>query len=407
MKRPVLTIFYQFDPWSNSLGGIQTTICSYLKYAPDTFDLRLVGIQCEPRQTLGTWQWMDLEGRALQFMPLLTLPNDNYRSRIPITIRYAAALAGQSLASDFMHFHRLEPTLMTRHWPGDKTLFIHNDIERQMQGGSKAILWNRLPSAYFALEKLAISQFREVLSCNTASERFYRNRYPQIADRIRYLRNSFDEKVFYPLEPHYKNSERQALAERMQLSSTTRFVMFAGRLHAQKDPLLLIRAFAALNDPDCHLLIAGEGDLAESMRQEILHLGLSSQVTMLGAISQQRLAQLLRLCSACILTSAYEGLPLIVLEALGSGTPVVTTRCGETPNLLTSRSGVVSQDRSVLEIAAALRQVLEQPQCFTCEECLRAAEPFAARSVINSVYSDMVSRWQVHQTLPIKQRLSS
>ncbi len=407
MTRPVLTIFYQFDPWSNSLGGIQTTICSFIKYAPPTFDLRLVGIQCEPRQALGTWRWMELDGSALQFMPLITLPNDNYRSRIPITVRYTAALAGRCLASDFMHFHRLEPTLMTRSWPGDKTLFIHNDIERQMQGGSKAILWSRLPAAYFAVEKLAMEQFQEVLSCNTASERFYRNRYPQIADKIRYLRNTFDEKIFYPLDPQDKKSERLTLCQQLQIAPKTRFVLFAGRLHAQKDPLLLLRAFVALNDAHCHLLIAGEGDLAVSMRQEIQHLGLSDKVTMLGAISQSQLANLLRLSSACILTSLYEGLPLIVLEALGSGTPVVTTPCGETPNLLTPRSGIVSKNRSVFEIAAALRQVIDQPEVYTSEQCLRAAMPFSARTVVNNVYNAMASRWQPKQTLPTQQRLSS
>jgi glycosyltransferase involved in cell wall biosynthesis len=58
---------------------------------------------------------------------------------------------------------------------------------------------------------------------------------------------------------------------------------------------------------------------------------------MLGSVRQAELAELHRICNAFVLTSAYEGLPLVALEALACGTPVVTTRCGETPNLL-SRS---------------------------------------------------------------------
>jgi hypothetical protein len=39
---------------------------------------------------------------------------------------------GRYFESDFMHFHRIEPTIATRHWLGDKTLFVHNDIQKQM-----------------------------------------------------------------------------------------------------------------------------------------------------------------------------------------------------------------------------------------------------------------------------------
>jgi hypothetical protein len=42
-RKPILTIFFQFNPWKTSLGGIQTIIRSFIKYAPDTFDIRLVG----------------------------------------------------------------------------------------------------------------------------------------------------------------------------------------------------------------------------------------------------------------------------------------------------------------------------------------------------------------------------
>jgi hypothetical protein len=85
MRKPVITVFYQFDPWSNSLGGIQTIIRSFIKYAPDTFELRLVGTQAEQRSQPGLWQDRELVGRAIQFMPLFTQPNENGKNLIPDT----------------------------------------------------------------------------------------------------------------------------------------------------------------------------------------------------------------------------------------------------------------------------------------------------------------------------------
>lgn len=395
-RKPVLTIFYQFDPWRSTIGGIQTLTLAFIKYAPAAFDLRLVGISSTPELTLGRWHDTEVEGRALHFMPLLYIENDDVRHLIPTTLRYTLALAGRNLASDFMHFHRLEPTLATAHWSGDKTLFIHNDIHRQMgiEGDRKAILWRYFPQAYYALEGLLVSQFTQILSCNSESMMCYRQRYPAIAERVHYFRNAFDPGMFFPLPLPDRDVARMALARKLGLSEATRFILFAGRLHPQKDPLLLIRAIAALNDPTAHLLIAGEGELATAVRAEIAALGLTARVTLMGAVKRADMAALHQVSQVCVLTSAYEGLPIVVLEALACGTPMVTTRTGETPYILTPESGLVSEARTPVAIAQALRHVLQQPERYPADACVKVAQPYSAQTVITNVYMDMLERWE-------------
>jgi glycosyltransferase involved in cell wall biosynthesis len=397
MHKPVLTIFYQFNPWHTTIGGIQTVINLFIKYAPNEFDVRLVGTGNDPTQPIGQWQEAEFAGRAINFLPLLTLQNDNVRSRIPTTIKYTAALVGRCFASDFMHFHRLEPTLAALPWSGDKTLFIHNDIYKQMKSADNnkdAILWRRFPAGYFALERLLVKQFSQVLSCNTESVKLYQQRYPAIAERVGYIKNIVDNEIFYPLTLEDRGAGRRELTQRLGLAEDTGFVLFAGRLHPQKDPILLVRSMAALNEPNIHLLIAGAGELADEVGSEIIRLGLSKQVTMLGPVPQAALAQLHRICSAFVLTSAYEGLPLVALEALACGTPVVTTRCGETPNLLSARTGVVCEERTPSAIADALRQVLLHPENYPMQACVRTAQPYSARTVVSDVYNDMWHRWE-------------
>ncbi len=395
MRKPVLTIFYQFNPWYTTIGGIQTVIRSFIKYAPSEFEVRLVGTG-EPHLPSGAWQEAEFAGRELRFLPLFTLQNDNFRSLVPTTLKYTAALLGRSFASDFMHFHRLEPTLASLQWSGDKTLFIHNDIQKQMEatGDKNAILWRRLPAAYFALERLLVGQFTQILSCNTETVELYRQRYTAIAKRVAYIRNTVDNEIFYPLTLEEREEQRHIFAQRLGLAEDTRFVLFAGRLHPQKDPILLVRSIAALNEPNIHLLIAGDGELADAVRSEIDQLRLSKRITMLGSLDQAELAELHRLCNAFILTSAYEGLPLVVLEALACGTPVVTTRCGETPKLLSAGSGTVCEERTPVAIADALRKVLLHPDDYPIESCVETAQPYGARTVITDVYSQMLCRWE-------------
>ncbi len=395
MRKPVLTIFYQFNPWNTTIGGIQTLINTFIKYSPDDFDLRLVGTG-NKSTTLGRWQEEKYEGKKIKFLPLFALENDNYRGIIPTSVKYTLALLGRCYASDFMHFYRLEPTVATLKWQGEKTLFIQNDIHKQMTSPDEknTILWRRFPKAYFAMERALVGQFNHIFSCNSDSLELYRQLYPQMKDRLSFLKNTFDEKVFYPLSALEKDDKRKIFAMKMGLAEDTRFIVFAGRVHPQKDPLLLIRSFAALNQANIHLLIAGDGELASSVGAEIEKLGLTHRVTMLGAKKQAEVAELHRISDALVLTSAFEGLPFVVLEALACGTPIVTTDAGETPKLLSSQGGIVCHQRTPECIADALQEVVMNSEKYPSSICAKIAQPYAAGTVVSEVYNQMWHRWE-------------
>jgi glycosyltransferase involved in cell wall biosynthesis len=394
-SKPTVSIFYQFDPWRSSIGGIQTFICSFLKYAPPEFEVRLIGTGGK-HATIGQWQEKEFAGRKVQFMPLIRIEDDDVRHLIPTTLKYTTALFKHNFASDFMHFNRIETVLAARDWQGEKTLFVHNDIQKQMDpiAGNNAILWQKFPTAYFALESWLIKQFNYIYSCHTETAEFYQQKYPQIGDNISYLKNTVDEEQFYPLDFVTKQKQRQALAAEMGLAEDTRFLLFAGRLHPQKDPLLLIEAFAALEQANIHLLMAGAGELESELRAKIEHLGLSSQVTMLGAVTPNKLAALYRVSSVFVLSSVYEGLPLTVLEALSSGTSVVTTNSGETPNFLTASSGIICYKKTPKAIAEALAKILQNPDQYPSTACVQTAKPYSAKTVVSEVYQNMFERWE-------------
>jgi glycosyltransferase involved in cell wall biosynthesis len=404
MRKPVLTIFYQFDPWQSTIGGIQTLICSFIKYAPSELEIRLVGITSDRQIAAGQWHKRHLEGREVFFLPLFYLANDNVRHVIPTTARYLGALlkanlAKLNLSSDFMHFHRLEPTLASQNWSGHKTFFVHNDVTQQLDksAGTKVILWRQLPALYAALEQHLVKQFAQILSCNANSLTYYQTQYPGLADRFQYVNNSVDTEIFYPWTEAERNQYRRLYTQRLNLSENTRFVLFAGRLHPQKDPLLLVRSFAQLTAPDTHLLIVGDGELAPQVKLEIERLGQTQRISMLGALPRAEVADLHRLSSVCILTSKFEGLPLVALEALACGTPIITTRAGDTPQLLTPSSGIVCQEHTPEQIAQALVEVLQHPTQFPISECLQVAQPFAAATVIGNIYSELMTSWQTQQ----------
>ena len=432
-KKPTLTIFFQLDPCSPTIGGIQTCIKYIIKYAPAAFRIQLVGIT-QQSVDVGKWQTMRLHGREFRFLPLLHVADDNVRGIIPTTVKYAWALRNylrrRPLTSDFYQFHRIEPTLFAQRLKGTKLLYIHNDIYQEVKGGQKGgILWKRFPWLYFALERRLVGQFHRILSCNTESVSLYQRQYPEISQRVSYVRNTFDSELFYP--PNDKTIARAQLAQQLNLPPNTRFVLFAGRLHPQKQPLLLVQAMAQLqaqfdnshenarvgrsslgqeqvSDDTLtsqsvsqsvrtirpHLIIVGKGELASQVRHEINRLKLQAHVTLLGPKPQSALADLYRACDVFALTSAYEGLARGSLEALACGTPVVTTRAVETPKFLTADSGIVCDRSTPQGIAQCWQSVLTQPDRFPAEACLRVAAPYEARQVVTALYGELFTNWE-------------
>lgn len=400
MNRPVLTIFYQFNPWKSSIGGIQTVIKYFLKYASEDFVVRLIGTG-EPEDKPGFWQIKEFSGKPIRFMPLIELADDNVRKSIPTTLKYTTALLGRDFSSDFMHFYRLEYALGAFGWSGEKTFSLQNDIRKQMdsQVCNDAILWQKFPKVYFALERALMQQFDRIYSCHTESVQFYQQQYPRLRDRFQHLKNTVDLELFFPLTPSEKESKRRELASELKLAENTRFVLYVGRLHPQKDPLLLIEAFAALKQADVHLLIAGEGELKSEIATEIERRGIGDRATMLGGVSPQRVSELYRLSSVFVVSSAYEGVPIVVLEALACGTPVVGTDCGEIPLILTENSGIMCRDRQHTTMTEAIDTILARPEQYPPEACISAAKPYSAETVVSEVYRQMYTTWQSQKTI--------
>lgn len=107
-------------------------------------------------------------------------------------------------------------------------------------------------------------------------------------------------------------------------------IVGAGRHVEQKDFSTLIQAFdTVLSTQDARLVILGEGSLTESYRQQTSALGVSDKVSFPGFVDNPY--EYLCHADVFVLSSKWEGLSLVLVEALGCGTPVVSTNCPHGP----------------------------------------------------------------------------
>jgi glycosyltransferase involved in cell wall biosynthesis len=113
-------------------------------------------------------------------------------------------------------------------------------------------------------------------------------------------------------------------------------VLSVGRLSAQKGHPVLLEAVAAARErgADVQLTLVGDGPLRDELRRLAGALGLDGAVTLPGAIGHDRLAELYQQADAFCLASFAEGVPVVLMEAMASGLPVIATRVMGVPELV-------------------------------------------------------------------------
>jgi len=113
---------------------------------------------------------------------------------------------------------------------------------------------------------------------------------------------------------------------RIALPAEAPLVLAIGRLSYQKRFDLLLEAFSKVRrETEAQLVILGEGRLRQSLERKARKLGLSDSVTMPGQVDD--IADWLARADVVVSTSAFEGSPAVIIEALAAGVPVVASRC--------------------------------------------------------------------------------
>lgn len=115
-----------------------------------------------------------------------------------------------------------------------------------------------------------------------------------------------------------------------------------GRFNQQKNHRGLLEAFSMLvkQIPDCRLQLLGDGELWDETEAYARKLGIRDRVDFLG--SQSNVYPYLQQADIFLLPSLFEGMPMTIIEAMGTGLPVVASRVGGVPDMLQHReSGIL------------------------------------------------------------------
>jgi glycosyltransferase involved in cell wall biosynthesis len=154
----------------------------------------------------------------------------------------------------------------------------------------------------------------------------------------------------------------QPLDHRWFADATVPVVVAAGKLKPQKDFATLLEAFARVRTQvPVRLVILGEGDERAALEQRAARLGIGEDIDMPGYVENPY--NYFRRAAVFVLSSAWEGLPNVLIEAMACGCPVVATDCPSGPReiLAGGRVGRLVPVADAGRMADAIRQTLAAP----------------------------------------------
>ena len=223
------------------------------------------------------------------------------------------------------------------------------------------VIFERFPELYSPIDRRiyraktrsACERARLIIAVSEQTRADLVERYQVPAAKVRVVyqgcREIFRERI--------RPEELAALSRRLELP--LRFVLSVGTIEKRKNLLHVLRALPGL--PQVGLVVAGR---STSYRREVDALirseRLEGRVRFLEGLGARELAGIYRLASALVYTSLFEGFGIPIVEALVSGTPVVTTRGGVFPEAAGPGSAYVDPHDSE-QLRSVLSEILEDP----------------------------------------------
>ncbi|MED5485001.1 MAG: glycosyltransferase family 4 protein [Candidatus Thermoplasmatota archaeon] len=174
-----------------------------------------------------------------------------------------------------------------------------------------------------------------------------------------------DESLFRPID--YENEDDKSnykLAREEFLFEEDGLLLLAvGRLAARKGFRFLLKSMPLVLEkfPKATLLIIGRGSMYKTLNKQAKKLGISDSIKIESGMEFEHLAIFYRSADLVIYPSYYEGQGLIPLEAMASGTPIITVNDGPLPEMVDESVGALYQPGDIEDLSEKIIEELSNP----------------------------------------------
>jgi glycosyltransferase involved in cell wall biosynthesis len=171
------------------------------------------------------------------------------------------------------------------------------------------------------------------------------------------LMNAIDIKKYKPDE-----ISRQLTRQKYGIKPEQYVILFVGRIEKTKGVFRLLNCITHLNSKKVHyhIFLAGDGSYLQNAKNYVEEKKIKDVVTLLGRVDHEKLPSYYNMADVLVLPSDMEGVPMVILESLSCGTPVVASRVGGIPDIVKDgRNGFLVDDLSPQNLTSILVKTLQ------------------------------------------------
>jgi glycosyltransferase involved in cell wall biosynthesis len=131
-------------------------------------------------------------------------------------------------------------------------------------------------------------------------------------------------------------------------------ILFVGSLYPVKGVHYLIMAMKLVHDkmPDAKLILVGDGEERERLAALSIQMGVQKHVRFVGKVPHEKVQTFMQRADIFVLPSLSEGFPNVILEAMASGLPIIASRVGGIPDIITNDiNGYLVEVKDINDIA--------------------------------------------------------
>jgi glycosyltransferase involved in cell wall biosynthesis len=290
------------------------------------------------------------------------------RGRLPLTLTDVVQTKrhARSLTSSYdvllAHGSMVAAGLARARLPAPLAFVYHASLRRELRFLRSRMRWSRGRLVAYAngpiaamSEREAVNRAAVTLVLSDFSRSLLEADHPGRLANVRLVSGGVDTASFHP------GDGAAAARTRLGLDPSRRLLVTARRAEPRMGLEELLHAAALLDQADVDLVVAGGGPFESDLLRLVGELDLHGRVRILGRLTEDQLRDLYRAGDLFVLpTIAYEGFGMVTVEALASGTPVVGTPVGATPELLEPLDPrLVATGSDAAALAAAIRTALD------------------------------------------------
>ena len=219
-------------------------------------------------------------------------------------------------------------------------------------------LWRTGLKSNFAIDRAVGRCVDAYIAVSESNARYLVREKGLPAKKIKVIRNGSDVRRF---DPEYKPSP--SFKASLGFAESDPVLVVIARLEPQKGHRVLLNAMPAIRSefPNVRLVCVGDGVLRSELEEQTRGLGLEENVKFVGV--QTNVQDWLALSHMSVLPSFYEGLPLVAIESLAAGVPVVATNVDGTPEIVVNgKTGLTVSPDDPNALSQAIRLLLHSPE---------------------------------------------